>query len=472
MREAPGPGPLQTLHDVWALRADPMWPMVQRVREFGDVTRARIPGLQIYTIYRVEHVERVLVSHQDNYVKGPEYELLKPSIGQGLVASSGPLWRRQRSLIQPLFAKRHLEPFAVHMVAAGQHMLDGWEGRSELDVSREMMALALDVVGRALFGEDLSGERTRLVERVMTAALTESISASRSPLVWGASTLPGVTMARALRLRVRGQARLRARMREADELVAAMIRSHRDTAKHDLLSLLLDARDEQTGEPMSDRQVRDEVMTFLAAGHETTANALSWMWWLLSTHPEARDRLQAEVDELLDGRPPSFADAERLLYTRAAVQETLRLYPPIYMLPRRAVRDDEIGGVRIPAGATVMVLIYLTHRDPAVWSNPEGFDPARFLGERRHPRHAFIPFSAGRRVCVGNSFALTEATLLAALIAQRFTLDADPMVRVTPEPLVSLRPRGGLPMRLRRRTQSSPERPSVEAPFDSAPVGS
>jgi cytochrome P450 len=260
-------------------------------------------------------------------------------------------------------------------------------------------------------------------------------------------------MERALRLRPIRQRRFRARIRELDELVAAMIASHRDRhGDDDLLTLLLGAREEDTGAPMSDRQIRDEVVTFLTAGHETTANALSWMWMLLSRHPEHRDRLEAEVDEVLAGRTPSFADADRLPFTRAVIQETLRLYPPVWIIGRRAVADDVIDGVRIPAGASVAVLIYLTHRDPDIWPNPEGFDPSRFLPDRAggRPRGAYVPFAAGRRVCVGNTFALTEATLLTAMIAQRYRLDLDPTERVEPEPLITLRP-SGLTMRLRPR---------------------
>jgi cytochrome P450 len=459
--EAPGPGLFKTLRDLWDMRRDPIAPFVRRAARYGPITRARIPGINLYTVFRPQHVEHVLVANQDNYLKGPEYELMATSLGSGLVTSSGELWRKQRRLIQPLFAKRHLEPLAEQMTAAGASLLDDWDAREvrELDVAAAMMGLTLDVVGRALFGEAIFGETTRTIGVVMTDALHETTAASRSPIVWAAYALPGMTIARALRLRPLGQRRLRMRLAELDAIVATMIDGHRREPRDDLLSLLLESRDAETGEPMSDRQVRDEVVTFLAAGHETTASALSWMWWLLAGHPEARERMYAEVDGLLGGRTPTFADADRLPFTRAVVSETLRLYPPVWMVMRRAAAEDVIDGVRIPAGATVAVAIYLTHHDPDVWPEPEAFVPERFLGDHEHPRHALVPFSAGRRVCVGNTFALTEATLLAAMIAQRYVLDADPGRRVEREPLVTLRPRGGLPMHLRRRAalRTAPE---------------
>jgi cytochrome P450 len=461
-REAPSSSGLELLKTLWELRSDPLMPFVRGVERYGDIGQARVPGLRLIRVHRAEHVEHVLVRNQDNYPKGPEIDLLRPVLGRGLVTSRGEPWRRQRRLIQPMFAKRHLEPFATHMTAAGARLLDEWESTyrdgDRLDVAQAMMALALDVAGRALFGADLTGETTMTVRAAVTEALTELAQAGRSPLINAAAALPGMTIDRALWLRPRHRLHLRARIAELDGIVAQMIESHRNGSRgrDDLLTLLM-------SEQMDDRQLRDEVVTFLGAGHETTANALAWMWWLLDAHAWARDWLHDEVDELLEGRPPAFADADRLTWTRAVVQETLRLYPPVWNVLRRAQRDDVIGGVRIPADSVVMVLIYMTHRDPEVWPDPERFDPTRFLPEQAQgrPRHAFIPFGAGRRVCVGASFALTEATLLAAMIAQRFVLEREPRERGVPEAQLTLRPRGGLPMRLHRRGSSRRALPEV-----------
>jgi cytochrome P450 len=464
VREAPRSGGVELLRSIWELRSDPLGPAVRAIEDGAeDIVQARVPGMRLVRLYRVPHVEHVLVKNQDNYPKGSETDLLRRVLGQGLVTSRGELWRRQRRLIQPMFAKRHLEPFAAQMTAAGEEMLGEWDSTlsdgDRVDVAGAMMKLALDVAGRALFGADLTGRTSDVIGAAMTEALREASQASRSPLIHAAAALPGMDLDRALVLRPRRLRRLRAKLAALDGVVAEMIESHRNGSRgsEDLLTLLLDARDDETGEPIPDRQIRDEAVTFLGAGHETTANALAWTWWLLAGNPDARDRLNAEVDDLLDGSTPLFADADRLTWTRAAVQEAMRLYPPVWNVVRRPLQDDVIDGVRIPAGSWVWVLIYMTHRDPDVWPDPERFDPARFLPEqvRARPRHAYVPFAAGRRVCVGNSFAMTEATLLTAMIAQRYVLERAPAVEVVPEANLTLRPRGGLPMLVRRRAAVS-----------------
>jgi cytochrome P450 len=451
---------------MWQLRSDPMWWWIDGVRQHGEIVEKRLLGVRVFTVYRARHAEHVLVTNQDNYIKGPMQELVALASGQGLVSSNGDLWRRQRRLIQPMFAKRHVQTFAEHMIGAGARLLEEWDTTlvdgADVDVGREMLSYTLDVVGRALFGADLTGNARDTISRAMTEVLTELQAAGDSPLTWAAYSLPGMTMERALSLtRPVRRHRFLEQIRQLDAIVAAMVDRHRTGAQRgadDLLTLLLDARDEDTGAPMSDRQVRDEVVTFIAAGHETTATALSWLWVCLSRYPEARARVYAEVDELLQGRPPTFEDVDRLRYTRAAIQEALRFYPPVWLAARRAVHDDAIDGVPVPAGSNIAILIYLTHRDPDVWPNPEAFDPGRFLREQsgKLPRCAHIPFTAGRRICVGNTFALTEAVILAAMIAQCYVLDLEPTERVRPEPHITLRPRR-LVMRAYRRSRYPPE---------------
>jgi cytochrome P450 len=215
----------------------------------------------------------------------------------------------------------------------------------------------------------------------------------------------------------------------------------------------MSARDEETGEPMSRTQVRDELMTFIAAGHETTANGLGWMWYLLSEHPAAREQLFAEVDDVLGGRPPGADAVDRLPWTTACFQEAMRLYPPVWHVQRRAEADDVVAGHPVPAGSVVLISTWTTHRDPAVWPNPAGFDPRRFLGDapKARPRHAYFPFGGGRRVCVGQGFAMTEAAILAAMIAQRYTLDFIPGSKIVLDPTITLRPLHGLPMTVHPR---------------------
>jgi cytochrome P450 len=238
-------------------------------------------------------------------------------------------------------------------------------------------------------------------------------------------------------------------------VVFAEIEGRRAGARRDdLLSMLLDARDPETGEAMSDRQLRDEVVTMFTAGHETTANLLSWTFYLLSTHPEIERRVRDELERVVGGRPATFADLPGLGYLRQVVQETMRLYPPVWTIGRGVVADDAIGGYRIPRGADVTLSAWVTHRHPGLWENPEGFDPDRFADPARLPRYAYFPFSGGARQCIGNSFAMMEAQLILATVLARFRPELVEGHRVEPEPLVTLRPRHGLPMHLRPATRA------------------
>jgi cytochrome P450 len=291
----------------------------------------------------------------------------------------------------------------------------------------------------------------------MTRVLREGIASIGSVAVRALSEIPGISGERALRIsRMRpGRRRTLAAIEELDAVVTRMVderAAEPDTEHDDLLGLLLEARDEETGETMSRRQVRDEVMTFMAAGHETTANALAWTWMLLSQHPAARERMLAEIDEALGGRVPTSEDVDRLPWTMAVVSESMRLYPPVWGIGRQAIADDEVGGHRVRRGTVVGIVPYLIHRDPELWPNPEGFDPERFMpGAPERPKLAYMPFGAGRRICVGAGFAQMEAVLLVAMIAQRFTLDLQPAFHAVPEATITLRPRDGMPMTVRRR---------------------
>jgi cytochrome P450 len=422
--------------------------------------RIRVPTTSIFVIRSPEHARHVLVANQDAYGKGADYKVLGVLLGNGLLTNLDSVsWQRQRALVQPMFAKRHLEPFATHMVAAAADSLERWEDerleRGPIDVAAAMNTLTLDVVGRALFGVDLMGD-AQIVGSAMTRVLRAGVAMLRSGLPRIAEMTPGMTVRGGLRLRAVHWRRAMRAIDELDAVVARLMEARRSDPHADqqnLLALLMSARDEQTGAPMSDQQIRDEVMTFLAAGHETTANALAWMWLLLSRHPQAREQLHDEIDSVLGGRQPTAADVERLPWTSAVLQEAMRLYPPVPAVTRVALEGDELGGVRIRRGSLIIVVSYMLHRDRRYWPEPERFDPSRFMpGAPERPRLSFMPFGAGRRICVGAGFALMEGVLLTAMIAQRFQLDLVPGARVTPEPTITLRPRDGLPMTLRRRS--------------------
>jgi cytochrome P450 len=464
-RVAPGPPRRRVVRSL--LTRDLLDLLFSTVVEHGEIVRWRAGRRWFFLLTRPEHIEHVLGARQDRYVKSFQYRLLAVGMGEGLLTNEGESWARQRRLIQPMFARRHLGALAPHITAAAADLVARWERHADgtvLDVAAEMSALALDAVGRALFGAALAGDAERVGPAVLVGLRT-GVAAARLQLAF-APPRALVDRGRAifrLPLLPPRLARFRDAMATVDEVVgrlvaareaseASVARAPAEGEPTELLGLLLAARDE-AGRPMSRRQVRDELVTFLLAGHETTANGLAWMWYLLSLHPEARERMLAEVDARLGDRLPDADDADALPWTTACFAEAIRLYPPAWVFEREAVADDLVDGYEIPAGSTVIISPFLVHRDPTLWPNPEGFDPRRFLPERARdlPRMAYLPFGAGRRACVGAGFARMEAALVAAVISQRFTLDLAPGARVRPEPTITLRPRGGLPMMLRRR---------------------
>lgn len=427
---------------------------------YGEISRFDVLRKPFFLLSAPEHAEHVLVAHNDRYVKSFDYRLLAVVTGKGLLTNEGDEWVRQRRLVQPMFSARHLARFSEHMVDASDRMLDRWErlpDGSQVDVASAMSGLTLDIVGRSLFGAELSGDAARIGPAV-TVGLRTAITFARIPFLWLAPDW-SIRLGAAIlfRLPIPRLRRIHRAITTLDEVFQNIISERMarpGVDPGDLLGLLLAARDAETGEGMSRRQVRDELATFLLAGHETTANGLAWTWYLLSHHREARDRLFDEVDSVLGGRPPTFDDVEKLPWTTAVFNESMRLYPPAWIIERDAVAADEIAGYPVPRGSTVIIPPYLVHRNPRVWPRPEAFEPERFLPENaagRH-RHAFMPFGAGRRICVGAGFATMEGTIAAAMIAQRFTLDLVPGAKVVPEPTATLRPRDELPMTLHRRT--------------------
>lgn len=358
-----------------------------------------------------------------------------------LLSSEGDFWRRQRRLAQPAFHRERIESFATIMSTAGARLLDGWESLAAqaqpFDLMEQMSRVTLSIVGQALFGIDLTGEAAD-VGRAMLAAL-QFVSEEAFHFFPALLALP---TPRNLRFK-----RARAAL---DRVVLGIIdrRRHAAAATDDLLAMLMEARDPDTGEGMSDRQLRDEIMTFILASHETTAVTLAWAWHLLAQHSEVADRLRHEVSTVLGGKAPTLAHLPRLQLTRRVIDETLRLYPPVPAISR----ETEIRGYAIPAKTGVMLSPYVTHRHPALWRDPERFDPERFTPEQcaARPRFAYFPFSGGPRLCIGNEFALMEATILLAMIAQRYRVESVPGHAVQHEMRVTLRPRQPMLMRLRR----------------------
>ena len=436
----------------WSLARDPLDTLAQLVRDHGDLVEIPVPGHRVFLVTRPEHVERVLVTREDGFARSFTYRPLRVFLGAGLITVEGEEHARQRRLVQPLFSHQQVAAFAPMMAGAAWRCLESWDGLADgstVDAAAAMSALALDVVGRTLFGADLAADGPAVAAAV-TRQLEVAALSMRNPLILVAPELGLRTTP--------GYRRWAAAARTLDAVVTRTAAARRAAPApgepQDLLDVLLGAGHDGRGP--SERQLRDEMMTFLMAGHETTSTALAWALALLSTHPEARERLAEEVDSALGGSVPTAGSAASLAWTRAVVQEALRLYPPLWTIERDAVADEELDGVAVPAGSTVVVSPYLVHRNPDVWPNPEGFQPERFLPEAAPDRHrlAFIPFGAGRRGCIGRGFALLEATIALAMIAQRWELDLLPGSGPLPEASVTLRPRGGLPMTLRRRRRA------------------
>ncbi len=439
-RVPPGPRGNVVLGSIGDIYRDRLRFVLEVARTYGDVVQYRVAHLRMYEVNHPAGVEHLLHDKHRNYSKDvPTFGTLRLFLGNGLFTSDGEFWRRQRRLAQPAFHRRRVATFGDLMTDATREMLDRWQPRAErgqpLEVAREFMRLTMEVVTRALFSTSVERD-VDTIGRAIATLLKE---------VTFRFTFPFYPP---LRVPTPRNRRFLAARAALDRIVYRIIaeRRRRPAEHDDLLAILMEARDEQTGEGMSDRQLRDEVITLFLAGHETTANALTWASYLLSTHVEPARRLRAEVDETLRGRAPTAADVPNLTYTRMVIDETLRLYPPAWVTSRRAIEDDTVCGYRIPADATVSISPYVTHRDPTLWENPEGFDPERFVpeGSAGRPHYAYFPFGGGPRQCIGKGFALMESTLVLALLAQRYELHLMPGRRVETEAVATLRPRYGM----------------------------
>jgi len=417
-------------------------------QRYGDIVRFRLLFWPAYALYHPDHLKYVLLDNHRNYDKQfPMMKTVRPLFGNGLFTNDGESWLHQRRLMQPSFHHKRLAGFGTIMTEATLAMLERWQGAGSqhLDILQEMMRLTQRVVGLALFNIDLSNEVDTVGRAFsMLLPLLSKYTFVPFPPLW-------VPTPR--------NCRLQAGLKTLNDVVYGIIAERRKRAADpdrdtgDLLSMLLTARDEETGEGMSDQQVRDEVMTLLLAGHETTSLALTWTWYLLSQHPEVEHRLHAELETVLSGQIPTVDHLNDLPYTRMVIQEALRLYPPAFGITRHAVADDEIGGYPVPANSVIFLSPYYTHRHPTFWEDPEQFDPERFTPERSvgRPRFAYFPFGGGPHQCIGNAFAMMEAQLVLATVAQRYHLRLVPDHPVEPQVLFTVRPRYGLPMTLQPR---------------------
>ena len=433
----PGPRGFGLIKTILSFQRDQLQTLVDLTTRYGEIVAYRFGPFPVVLLNHPEAVTRVLQDNHTNYGKksSPFYRMLRQFLGDGLLTSDGDVWRRQRRLAQPAFQRRRIEALAPMMVECTRSMVERWRGLApgtRVDVSGEMMALTLQIVGRALFSQDLSHDTHSI------AGALEELQVQMGERFQSLPLPPVLPTPR--------DRRFRSARRMLDDLGLQIVQQRRSQRERpeDLLTALIEAVDPETGESMSDRQICDELITFLLAGHETTANTLSWALFLLSRHPDVRRRLESEVDRAANGGTVGLEDLSRMPLGERVIQETLRLYPPAWVYGRRSYGPDEFRGYAIGGGQIVTVAPYVLHRHPEFWPNPEGFDPDRFLLER--PKGAFVPFAAGPRQCIGNHFAMMEARLILATLVGQVRANLVPGAQVVPFPCLTLRPGGGVPV--------------------------
>lgn len=403
---------------------------------------------RMFVMNRPEDIQHVMVANASNYRKSlANRQSLKPLLGKGVFVSEGKLWERQRKIMSPATHKKRLAGYAETMMEASSEIVDAWDGNGlgrEVDLMEEMTLLTSDIITRTMFGVVL-GERNKTLYQAFQDYLASHGRIHISELIGLPSWIPRP-----------GQARGRTAVRQFDEVIAGVIdeRHRQQEPKDDLLQMLIDFR-EESGEPMTGELLRDEVASIYLAGHETTAITLTWAFYLLHEHPDIKERLWDELERALAGRRPAYEDLSSLPLTRAIVDETLRLYPPVHVFSRQALGDDEISGTRVPRGSFMTISSWVLHRHQLHWKKPDRFDPDRFMPGRSKQvkSFAYIPFGAGPRVCMGKHFGLVEATLLLGLFAQNFDLRLRPGHPVEPLGRMTLRPHQGMPMQVVRRAR-------------------
>lgn len=413
------------------------------VQQYGDIVAYKLGPERLVLLNHPEYIQDVLVTHQRNFTKSRGLEWAKYLLGEGLLTSEGEVHLRQRRLVQPAFSRQRLATYADAIVDYSVRFRQRWQEGASLDIDREMGYLTLSIAGKTLFDADLEADAPEAGE-----ALATVIS------MFPRFMLPCNNLIAKLPLPSNRQAdRARSRL---DSLIYRIIqeRRRRNVATGDLLSMLLAARDhEGDGRGMTDQQLRDEVMTLLVAGHETTAALLTWTWYLLSQHPTIEAQLDQELDTVLSGRLPTADDIPQLRYTRLILAEAMRLYPPAWIIARRVIAPYEVGGYVLPAKTIVVMSPYITQHDARFYPQPDVFDPQRWVPavEAERPKFAYFPFGGGARQCVGEGFAWLESTLTLATLAQRWHMRLVPGHPIALRPLITLRPKYGMRMTLVRR---------------------
>lgn len=431
VKEVPGPRSWLPGGNFLAFRRNPLTFFANTARTYGDVARISFGSQPAYLISHPDYIEDILVTSAKKFMKGIALQRAKKLLGEGLLTSEGQAHLRQRRTIQPLFHRQQVHRFAEAMVRHALRWRDTISDGATIDVTAEMGGLTLAIVGETLFSSNVQRDSQEVRE-----ALTDAVQSFAYAMLPGIALFDRLPIGPFVKVR-----KARARLDRVIHRVVAERRANPGAAP-DLIAMLLAARDpENPSEPgMSDQQIRDEAMTIFLAGYETTANAMAWTWHLLGTAPYVEEKLHEELQRLLGHRTPAVDDVPRLEYTRSVIAESMRLYPPAWTMGRRAIEPHQVGGYEIEKNALVLTSQWVVHHDPRWWPDPLAFRPERWLPEARRPRYAYFPFGGGTRLCIGESFAWTEAILLLATIAQRWSFA--PVTAPTLEPRITLRPRG------------------------------
>jgi cytochrome P450 len=441
------PGPSNGLKR-WSLgplnSGDPLKYFTGLMREYGDLVSLRVLNFRILLLNHPDHIEDVLVNHPRKFIRGRVLLANKRVFGRGLLTSDGDFWLRQRRLAQPAFHRARIAGYASTMVEYTERLLHEWQDGEERDIHAEMMRLTLQIVGKTLFDADVERDAQDIGKSM---ELLLELSANFRRTIFIPHWVPTPT-----------NFRLERAIRQIEKVLYRMIAEKRASSRDsgDLLSMLLAAQDED-GSRMTDQQLRDEAITLFLAGHETTANTLSWTWWLLAQSPAVEAKLHAELRTVLAGRAPSLDDLPKLVYTNHIITESMRLYPPAWGTARTAIEDHEIAGYAIPKGSGVSFAQWSVHRDARWYDAPDEFRPERWEGDllKRNPKFAYFPFGGGPRQCIGNTFALMETALTLATIAQQYRFRLVPGHPVVPLASITLRPRYGIRVVMESRTAKS-----------------
>ena len=414
--------------------------------QFNGIFRITSRLLNLVVITDPEYVKHVMQDNNKNYTKWFKNDVLELLLGRGLLTSEGDFWRKQRRLAQPAFHRERLAKMADTMIRCTQQQIEKLEqlpDKNNIDISTEMMELTLNIVAGAMFSSEVKGA-IKVVSHEIERTSIMATARFNNPL-----RLP-------IRFPTPANLAERRSIRNLDNVLNPIIRERRKSTEHfhDLLAMLMEAKDEDTGEQMSDQQLRDETMTIFLAGHETTALALSWLWYLLDKNPEEAQKLYDEIDQVTDGKTPTLEDLQRMPFTRMVMDESLRLYPPAWLIMRENLEEDTFGGYRIPKGYTFMIPVYNIHRDPRLWDKPDEFIPERFSKEnaKSHHRFAYFPFGGGPRQCIGNNFALMEMQIIMVMMLQKFRFKVSAGFKPEMLPMITLRMKDGMRMDVARRS--------------------